>query len=132
MVPDYYERLGVPPKASKETIKKAFRRLALRYHPDKCSLSNAHTIFISINEAYLILSDDEARIRYDREYVIYYGYNFTDVNAEIKSKPDQFDNENRFKDETLNHWAKNAREQAEEYDKMSYSEFYQLLKGIAV
>lgn len=60
---NYYEILGVDKKASKEEIKKAFRKLAHEYHPDKKSGSEEK--FKEINEAYSILSDDKRRAEYD-------------------------------------------------------------------
>ncbi len=49
---DYYSVLGLSHGASKEAIKKAYRRLAMRYHPDKNPLPDAKQKFISVNEAY--------------------------------------------------------------------------------
>lgn len=63
---DYYEILGVPRDASKDQIKKAFRRLAQQYHPDVNKSDDAETRFKEINEAYQVLSDDEKRALYDR------------------------------------------------------------------
>ncbi|MDP2719937.1 MAG: molecular chaperone DnaJ [Dehalococcoidia bacterium] len=63
---DYYEVLGVPRAASAEEIKKAFRRLAFQYHPDKNSDNGAEQKFKEINQAYEVLSDPDKRGRYDR------------------------------------------------------------------
>jgi molecular chaperone DnaJ len=64
---DYYEILGVPRDAVEADIKKAFRGLALKHHPDR-NLGNkeAEEKFKEINEAYSVLSDPEKRSRYDR------------------------------------------------------------------
>jgi curved DNA-binding protein CbpA len=64
-VKDYYSILGVQPSASESEIKKAFRRLAVRYHPDKNSSLEAKGRFQEINEAYDVLGDPEKRILYD-------------------------------------------------------------------
>ena len=63
---DFYDRLGVPRSASAEDIKKAFRRLAMRYHPDRNSEDGAEARFKEIGEAYEVLSDTEKRSMYDR------------------------------------------------------------------
>jgi molecular chaperone DnaJ len=60
---DYYEVLGVDKKASKDEIKKAFHKLAHKYHPDKNS-GDAEK-FKEVSEAYSILSDDKKRAEYD-------------------------------------------------------------------
>lgn len=61
---DYYSTLGVEKGASKDEIKKAFRKLAHQYHPDKQG-SGDDAKFKEINEAYQILSDDQKRAEYD-------------------------------------------------------------------
>lgn len=64
---DYYEVLDVPKSASKEEIKKAYRKQALRFHPDKNpGDSEAEEKFKEAAEAYEVLSDDNKRARYDR------------------------------------------------------------------
>ena len=63
---DYYEVLGVDKKASEDELKRAFRSLARKYHPDKSDDENAEEKFKEIQEAYAILSDDEKRQIYDR------------------------------------------------------------------
>lgn len=63
MAKDYYQILGVDKKASKEEIKKAFRKLAHQYHPDK--KGGDADKFKEVNEAYTVLSDDQKRAQYD-------------------------------------------------------------------
>ena len=66
MAEDYYKLLGVAKNASKEEIKKAFRKLAHQYHPDKNKDNPAaEEKFKKINEAYAVLSNDEKRKQYD-------------------------------------------------------------------
>ena len=62
---DYYEILGVSRNATKEEIKRAYRRLALKYHPDRNKSPEAEEKFKEISEAYAVLSDDEKRRQYD-------------------------------------------------------------------
>lgn len=66
-VKDYYEILGVPRSADEKEIKKAFRKLAQQYHPDKNpGDAAAEQKFKEINEAYTVLSDADKRAKYDR------------------------------------------------------------------
>ncbi|MBU4502037.1 MAG: molecular chaperone DnaJ [Nanoarchaeota archaeon] len=65
MAKDYYETLGVSKDASKEEIKKAYKKLAMKYHPDVSKEKDAEKKFKKISEAYAVLSDDEKRKQYD-------------------------------------------------------------------
>lgn len=64
---DYYQVLGVDRKASDKEIKRAYRKLALQYHPDRNpNNKQSEDKFKEINEAYQVLSDPEKRARYDQ------------------------------------------------------------------
>lgn len=63
---DYYEVLGVGRDASNEEIRKAFRKLAFQYHPDRNREDGAAEHFKEVNEAYEVLSDADKRAAYDR------------------------------------------------------------------
>lgn len=63
---DYYSVLGVPRNANDEQLKKAYRKLAMEYHPDLNGDPDAHDRFKEINEAYEVLSDPHKRAYYDR------------------------------------------------------------------
>ncbi|MGE5248868.1 MAG: DnaJ C-terminal domain-containing protein [Bacteroidota bacterium] len=64
---DYYKTLGVGRKSSTEEIRKAYRKLAMQYHPDRNpGDKSAEERFKEINEAYQVLSDSEKRARYDQ------------------------------------------------------------------
>ncbi|MCX6640373.1 MAG: molecular chaperone DnaJ [bacterium] len=72
---DYYEILGVERQASAEEVKKAYRKLAIKYHPDKnAGDKTAEEQFKEVSEAYAILSDPDKRARYDR-----YGHSAPEV-----------------------------------------------------
>jgi len=64
---DYYKILGVDKKASQDDIKKAYRKLAMKHHPDRNpGNKSAEDKFKEINEAYEVLGDSEKRARYDQ------------------------------------------------------------------
>ena len=63
---DYYRTLGVERGASAEEIKKAYRRLARKYHPDVSTEKDAEERFKAVNEAHEVLGDPEKRAAYDR------------------------------------------------------------------
>src|ERR1044071_2161586 len=64
---DYYETLGVEKGADQDAVKKAFRKLAMQYHPDRNpGDKGAEQRFKELNEAYDVLKDDQKRAAYDR------------------------------------------------------------------
>ncbi|MGA3020407.1 MAG: DnaJ domain-containing protein [Candidatus Micrarchaeales archaeon] len=65
MTKDYYDLLGVKKGADLDEIKRAYRSLALRYHPDRNKSKDAEEKFKEINEAYAVLSDPQKRQQYD-------------------------------------------------------------------
>src|SRR3989337_994835 len=76
---DYYQILGVSRQADEKEIKRVYRQLALKYHPDKNPGSEEK--FKEINEAYQVLGDPEKRARYDQMHEAYQrgGVNWQDL-----------------------------------------------------
>jgi molecular chaperone DnaJ len=73
---DYYETLGLERGCSPDDIKKAYRALALKYHPDRNKDSGASVEFAKIAEAYEVLSDDAKRQQYDGSGSAFAGFSF--------------------------------------------------------
>lgn len=63
---NYYETLGIAKNASPEEIKQAYRRLAMKHHPDKGGADGSEAKFKEINEAYQVLSDPQKKSMYDQ------------------------------------------------------------------
>jgi len=63
---DYYQILGVPKDVPADALKKAFRKLARKYHPDVSKEADAEARMREVNEAYAVLSDPEKRVAYDQ------------------------------------------------------------------
>lgn len=110
MFKDYYHILEIPFDATDEQLKSAFRKQALKWHPDRNPNIDAKAKMQDINEAYLILKDAEARFRYDVEYQIYQTYK----KSKTQPKPSTPDDSNEYEihDDILKRWISNARVQA--------------------
>lgn len=105
---DYYKILGIAQTASSEEIKKAFRELALKWHPDKNKSPNSHERFIEINEAYQFLSNIEKRKLYDDLRNSYSEKQYINTNSKFKE---------------YQNWAEAEKVKAEKLAKMSFKDY---------
>ena len=72
MFKDYYKILGIPHTATHLEVKRAYREMSKKWHPDMHPNEDVKERMIDINEAYKILSDEDSRCRYDNEYNRFY------------------------------------------------------------
>jgi DnaJ-class molecular chaperone len=150
MFKDFYSILDIPCTTDKNEIKSAYRKQAIKWHPDKNPGVDTTKRMQEINEAKLILLDDEAKERFDREYNKFYQYvrdkaasqsrnqeHTRQEKAQPKYEPEQHTNREKennsttqedfsnytFDDEILKRWMENARKQAAENVKSMIIEF---------
>lgn len=124
MFKDYYSILEISPLASTDDIKSAYKKQAIKWHPDKNPGVDTTQRMQDINEARLILSDEDARFRYDREYSKYNLFKESNKKTEQKGSTEQSKSGEKgekagayyttysFDDEQLKKWMENARRQA--------------------
>lgn len=119
MIRDYYQILGVDKNSDALAIKRAYRKLALLYHPDVNKNINANDQFIRITEAYEILIDQSKRSDYNILYDKFFGGKISiiveDLYASTKSKE----------------WNKYGSMKAEEYSNLNINEFMKYVFGEA-
>lgn len=113
---DYYSILGVERKADQDTIKRAYRKLARKYHPDVSSEANAEEQFKNVQEAYEVLKDPEKRTAYDS-----LGSNWQ-AGQDFRAPPG-WDGEAHF------HQSGGGHQQFSEEDMAGFSDFFSDLFG---
>jgi len=112
---DYYQTLGVSKGASQGDIKKAYRKLARKYHPDvNPDDPNAEEKFKDINEAYQVLSDEDKRAKYD-----HFGSQWKQY-QQTGGRPEDFD---------WSRWAAQGRHGSGHYRTVTQEEFEQMFGG---
>ena len=120
MLCDYYSILDVPFGATLDEIKKAYRKQAHIWHPDKNPGKDTVKRMQEINEAYLILSDAEARAKYDKEYKLLF------IQRDKSNKSNfKYD----IQDEILKDWVKKAKNQAESLARLSLEDMFGITKA---
>ena len=119
---DYYSILNVDHKANSEVIKKAYKRQAIKWHPDKNLGKDTSREMQQINEAYLILGDPDARKRYDKEYALF---------KQVFSNNEGTDSNYDIQDDILKDWISRARRQSIDLAKQAIMDISGLTKESA-
>lgn len=131
MFVDYYKILEIEINSTQQEIKVAFRKQAIKWHPDKNPNVDVNEKMQLINEAYLILKDEEARNHYDIEYRKFCDYYYSrkeyESNSDFgKREKQKVYDEYNFNDEKLKNWMQNAKKQAVDLAKQTISEMGEL------
>jgi curved DNA-binding protein CbpA len=116
---DYYSTLNVDHKANSGVIKRAYRRQAIKWHPDKNPGKDTASEMQQVNEAYLILGDPDARERYDKEYTLF---------KQKFSGNEETDSSYDIQDDILNDWINKARRQSIDLAKQTIQDIVGLTK----
>jgi hypothetical protein len=104
---DYYKILNIDRQASEQEIKKAYRELALKYHPDKSQFDNAHQRFTEINEAYQILGRRTSRENYN------FIFDYEQVNRSRVWRESAYTN--------VSDWGEEVKRKAREHSRPTYA-----------
>jgi curved DNA-binding protein CbpA len=143
MFKDYYAILEIDMNASQDAIKAAYRKQAIKWHPDRNKGIDTTEMMQFINEAYLILKDVEAKERYDREYKRFKEMNANDSTINLnkaRNKNSEYKTYTypnyHYYDKTLQQWVLNAAFQAIRLAKDAIIEFAEvttdgIVKGTA-
>jgi curved DNA-binding protein CbpA len=121
MFKDYYAILEIEVDATLLEIKSAFKKQAIRWHPDKNNGVDTTRQMQEINEAYIILRETESRERYDIEYRRFKRYY---QNQDKQNSKNIYENNDYvINDETLKKWMENAKQQAVSLAKKTIEDF---------
>lgn len=110
---DYYKILELDRNAGIKEIRKSYRKLALKLHPDVNSAENAEMSFIQIGEAYEVLKNPRKKLNYDRLY------DYKILNKRSK-RPRQYQNRNKAWEEAVRERQKKGRYKAKRDSKKNY------------
>lgn len=120
---DYYEVLDILGPATTDEIKKEYRKEALKWHPDRNIGRDTSERMRLIVEAYTFLKDEEARSKYDVEYLKFRQYKTSYTAENSKNTDKEFEYNYSFNNEELHKWMQNAREHSFEYLKVALKDF---------
>ena len=124
MFKDYYCVLDISPSADNQEIKQAYRKMSLKWHPDKNVGIDVTEIMQDINEAYEILSNDISRIQYNKEYE-----KFVKQRDFCKLKPTEFSEHSwNYEYEINDEHLRNDINEARKHAKDLVNEFFKSLK----
>lgn len=126
MFVDYYKILEINKNANFQEIRTAFRTQAKKWHPDKNQDIDVTEKMQLINEAHLILKDEDARKRYDLEYNKFNAYKDKRNETTKGHQSENIYSEYQFEDETLKKWMSNAKKQAVDLAKQTVREMTEL------
>jgi len=132
MADTFYSILGVSRDVTSKEIKKAYRKLALETHPDRNESADAQERFIEIHQAYLILTDEDARAKYDAKLNQSESEESQPNAHHYKSTNGQYRSPSQVADEVFNSWVRNAREQAYKMANLNYGEFKEAIAEVGV
>jgi curved DNA-binding protein CbpA len=127
---DYYQILDVKIVANSTEIQKAFKKQAMKWHPDRNKGVDTTLKMQEILEARLVLLDIDARRRYDLEYRIFYNKKDSNKFKDQDSKTfNDRSNDYQFADEELKRWMSNAREQSVDLARQAIIDFRNIGKA---
>ncbi len=123
MFVDYYKILGLDQNSSLEQIKKRFKELAKKYHPDVNKNENATKVMQELLEAYYILSDLDARKRYDIQYERFYNQGYSNYNSNSQGRQRSTREQDfKYNDPIIEKWIINAKNQSFDFIDKSIKE----------
>lgn len=125
MFKDYYQILGILPSATKQEIKEVYRKMSLRWHPDRNPGVDVTGMMQDINEAYKILNKDISRARYDKEYQDFILQRENQVSKQKERKSESWNYDYDIHDEDL----KQDINEARTYAKDIVDEFFRNLRA---
>lgn len=129
MFVDYYAILEVDENATQDEIKAAFRKQAIRWHPDRNPGKDTTIQMQRINEAYLILKDPEARLKFNAEYQRFKSYQEQHRRAENEYKHQQQQHQKEYQQRTYTHQENKSKQQEQRTEYADYAFFDETLKS---